>query len=80
MVKLSPGLLFLASSFAGVEAHLPDVTCDQMTYYQLAPGNERAKTYDAQAGSIVGFVVDASISHLGPLSFWLSKAPNAAAD
>jgi len=52
-----------------------DVISSQMTCYQLAPGNEGATTYNVRAGDTVGFVVDGSIFHPGPLSFWLSKAP-----
>jgi len=52
-----------------------DVTSKAMTCYQLAAGNQGAKTMNVSAGDTVGFVATASVSHPGPLSFWLAKAP-----
>jgi len=52
-----------------------DVTSKAMTCYQLAGGSEGAKTMNVSAGDTVGFVATASVSHPGPLSFWLGKAP-----
>ncbi len=52
-----------------------DVSSKAMTCYQLAPGSEGAKTMNVTAGDTVGYVATASITHPGPLSFWMARAP-----
>ncbi|ORY57008.1 glycosyl hydrolase family 61-domain-containing protein [Pseudomassariella vexata] len=39
----------------------------------------KTKTYTVAPGDNVGFIVDASLSHPGPLSVWMSKAPDGTA-
>ncbi|KAK1725456.1 hypothetical protein CaCOL14_009556 [Colletotrichum acutatum] len=53
-----------------------DVTSSQMTCYQLAPGNEGATVLDITAGSTIGYNAKASISHPGPINFYMAKAPS----
>ncbi|KAI1383917.1 glycoside hydrolase family 61 protein [Hypoxylon trugodes] len=53
-----------------------DVTSEQFRCYQLAPGNEGAKTMTVAAGSTVGFTADASVSHPGTLQFYMAKVPS----
>jgi len=52
-----------------------DVTSKAMTCYQLAAGSEGAKTMNVTAGDTVGYVATTSVTHPGPLSFWMAKAP-----
>lgn len=52
-----------------------DVTSAAMTCYQLAAGSESAETVNVTAGQTVGYVATTSITHPGPLSFWMAKAP-----
>ncbi|KAI0593661.1 fungal cellulose binding domain-containing protein [Biscogniauxia sp. FL1348] len=52
-----------------------DVNSEQFRCYQLAPGNEGAKTMSVAAGSTVGFTADASVSHPGVLQFYMAKVP-----
>jgi hypothetical protein len=47
-----------------------------MTCYQLAAGNEGAKTMAVKAGTPVTFSIDPDIQHPGPLSFWLGSVPS----
>jgi AA9 family protein len=47
-----------------------------MTCYELAGGGGGVKTMNVSAGDTVGFVATTSVSHPGPLSFWLAKAPD----
>ncbi len=54
---------------------LTDVTSKAMTCYQLAGGDEGAKTMNVTAGDTVGYVATASVTHPGPLSFWMARAP-----
>ncbi|KAF4844675.1 Endo-beta-1,4-glucanase D [Colletotrichum siamense] len=73
-----------------------DVTSQQMTCYQLAPGNEGATVLDVTAGSTIGvfklaftikgkltdnqflkgYNAKASVSHPGPVNFYMAKAPS----
>ncbi|KAI1160013.1 glycoside hydrolase family 61 protein [Nemania serpens] len=55
---------------------VPSVTSDQMRCYQLAAGNEGAKTMTVAAGDTVGFTADSSISHPGVLQFYMAKVPS----
>lgn len=43
--------------------------------YELAPGTP-AQTYTVNAGDTVGFTAVSSISHPGPLQFYLAKVPS----
>ncbi|KAF6823659.1 glycoside hydrolase family 61 protein [Colletotrichum plurivorum] len=52
-----------------------DVSSQQMTCYQLAPGSQGAKVLDVTAGSTIGFNAKASVSHPGPVNFYMAKAP-----
>ncbi|KAI2463130.1 glycoside hydrolase family 61 protein [Annulohypoxylon bovei var. microspora] len=52
-----------------------DVTSEQFRCYQLAAGNEGAKTMTVAAGSTVGFTAEASVSHPGTLQFYMAKVP-----
>ncbi|KAL9621516.1 MAG: hypothetical protein Q9160_004046 [Pyrenula sp. 1 TL-2023] len=52
-----------------------DVTSSAMTCYQLAAGNEGAVTANVNAGSTVTFIAGSSVSHPGPMSFWMAKVP-----
>ncbi|KAI2782532.1 glycoside hydrolase family 61 protein [Daldinia loculata] len=52
-----------------------DVSSEQFRCYQLAAGNEGAKTMTVAAGSTVGFTADASVSHPGTLQFYMAKVP-----
>lgn len=51
-----------------------DVTSKAMTCYQLAGGSEGAQIMNVTAGQTIGYVAQASITHPGPLSFWMAKA------
>jgi len=53
-----------------------DVTSDQIRCYQLAPGNEGAKTMSVAAGSTVGFKSSSTVSHPGVLQFYMAKVPS----
>ncbi|KAF2192265.1 lytic polysaccharide monooxygenase [Zopfia rhizophila CBS 207.26] len=51
-----------------------DVNSNAIRCYELAPGTP-AKTMEVKAGDTVGFTVAASISHPGPLQFYMAKVP-----
>ncbi|KAF2021983.1 lytic polysaccharide monooxygenase [Aaosphaeria arxii CBS 175.79] len=51
-----------------------DVNSNAIRCYELAPGTP-SQTYTVKAGDTVGFVAAASISHPGPLQFYLAKVP-----
>lgn len=54
-----------------------DVTSSQMTCYELSSGDgESVTTLDIQAGSDVTFNIPIGVSHPGPFSAWLAKAPD----
>lgn len=53
---------------------MTDVTSDQIRCYELSPGTG-SKTYTVNAGDSVGFTAASSISHPGPLQFYLAKVP-----
>lgn len=52
-----------------------DVGSRAMTCYQLSPGSEGAQTINVTAGETVGYTAKSSITHPGPMSFWMAKAP-----
>lgn len=52
-----------------------DVTSSAIRCYELAPGTP-SKTYTVNAGDTVGFTAMSSISHPGPLQFYLAKVPS----
>lgn len=47
-----------------------------MTCYELNPGTGAPEIVSVTAGSQFTFTVDPDISHPGPLSFWMAKAPS----
>ncbi|KAF2275907.1 fungal cellulose binding domain-containing protein [Westerdykella ornata] len=51
-----------------------DVSSTQIRCYELSPGTG-AQTYEVKAGDTVGFTAQTSISHPGPLQFYLAKVP-----
>ncbi|KAI0968048.1 glycosyl hydrolase family 61-domain-containing protein [Xylaria arbuscula] len=51
-----------------------DVTDTQIRCYELEAGSNGAGTKNVTAGDTVGFRVDPSIQHPGPLQFYLAKA------
>ncbi|RWA10363.1 hypothetical protein EKO27_g4746 [Xylaria grammica] len=53
-----------------------DVTSSQIRCYELEPGSNGAGTKNVNAGDKVGFRVDGTIQHPGPLSFYMAKAPS----
>jgi hypothetical protein len=52
-----------------------DVTSSQIRCYELSPGTG-ASTYTVNAGDTVGFTAVTSISHPGPLQFYMAKVPS----
>ncbi|KAF2110125.1 glycoside hydrolase [Lophiotrema nucula] len=52
-----------------------DVTSDQIRCYELSPGTA-SQTYEVKAGDTLGFVAQSSISHPGPLLFYMAKVPD----
>jgi len=59
-------------------SHSPvqDVTSANMTCYELNPGTGAPEIASLTAGSTFTFTVDSSISHPGPLQFYMAKAPS----
>jgi len=55
-----------------------NVQSSQIRCYEASPGSNGAGTKNVKAGDTVGFRVDPSIQHPGPLAFYLAKAPNGA--
>jgi plastocyanin len=51
-----------------------DVTSSQIRCYELSPGTG-ASTYTVNAGDTVGFTAQSSVSHPGPLQFYMAKVP-----
>jgi hypothetical protein len=47
-----------------------------MTCYELTPGTGAPEISSVTAGSTFTFTVDTSISHPGPLQFYMAKAPS----
>ncbi|KAF2632513.1 lytic polysaccharide monooxygenase [Macroventuria anomochaeta] len=52
-----------------------DVSSTAIRCYQLAPGTS-AKTYTVNAGDTVAFTAAASVSHPGPMQFYMAKVPS----
>jgi hypothetical protein len=52
-----------------------DVSSEQIRCYELAPGTA-SQTYTVNAGDTVGFTAMTSISHPGPLQFYMAKVPS----
>ncbi|KAJ4383857.1 hypothetical protein N0V86_000700 [Didymella sp. IMI 355093] len=52
-----------------------DVSSNAIRCYQLAPGTS-AKTYTVNAGDTVGFSAVTSVSHPGPMQFYMAKVPS----
>lgn len=53
-----------------------DVNSTDIACYQLATGDEGAKTGTVTAGDTVGLKLDSSIGHPGPLQWYMAKAPS----
>ncbi|ORX92496.1 glycoside hydrolase [Clohesyomyces aquaticus] len=53
-----------------------DVTSNQIRCYELSPGTAAPQTMTVKAGDTVGFTAQTSISHPGPLMFYLAKVPS----
>ncbi|KAL5115959.1 hypothetical protein ACEQ8H_006181 [Pleosporales sp. CAS-2024a] len=53
-----------------------DVTSDQIRCYELSPGTAAANTYTVNAGDSIGMTAMTSISHPGPLQFYMAKVPS----
>ncbi|TDZ30609.1 Endo-beta-1,4-glucanase D [Colletotrichum trifolii] len=53
-----------------------DANSQQITCYQLAPGGQGAKVLDVAAGSTIGYNAKPSVSHPGPVNFYMAKAPS----
>ncbi|KZM19661.1 hypothetical protein ST47_g8973 [Ascochyta rabiei] len=52
-----------------------DVSSTAIRCYQLAPGTS-AKTYTVNAGDTVAFTAASSVSHPGPMQFYMAKVPS----
>ncbi|KAF2476502.1 uncharacterized protein BDR25DRAFT_375416 [Lindgomyces ingoldianus] len=52
-----------------------DVTSTQIRCYELAPGTA-SQTMTVKAGDTLGFTAQSSISHPGPLMFYMAKVPS----
>jgi hypothetical protein len=52
-----------------------DVTSSAIRCYELAPGTP-SQTYTVNAGDSVGFTAVSSISHPGPLQFYMARVPS----
>jgi hypothetical protein len=51
------------------------VTSNQIRCYELSPGTGAQGTYEVAAGSTLGFTAQSSVSHPGPLQFYMAKVP-----
>ncbi|OAL05952.1 hypothetical protein IQ06DRAFT_313166 [Phaeosphaeriaceae sp. SRC1lsM3a] len=52
-----------------------DVSSEQIRCYELSPGTA-SQTYTVNAGDTVGFTAVSSVSHPGPLQFYMAKVPS----
>ncbi|KAJ4364351.1 hypothetical protein N0V95_000760 [Ascochyta clinopodiicola] len=52
-----------------------DVSSTAIRCYQLAPGTS-AKTYTVNAGDTLAFTAASSVSHPGPMQFYMAKVPS----
>jgi len=52
-----------------------DVTSEQIRCYELKPGTGASGTYSVTAGSSIAYNAKASISHPGPMAFYIAKVP-----
>ncbi|KAF2867997.1 fungal cellulose binding domain-containing protein [Massariosphaeria phaeospora] len=53
-----------------------DISSNQIRCYELSPGTGAPDTMTVNAGDSVGFTAQSSISHPGPLQFYLAKVPS----
>ncbi|KAH8900954.1 hypothetical protein GQ53DRAFT_675788 [Thozetella sp. PMI_491] len=53
-----------------------DVKSEAIRCYQRAPGAEGAGIYNVTAGQTITYNAKASITHPGPMSFYIAKAPD----
>ncbi|KAG7293933.1 hypothetical protein NEMBOFW57_003994 [Staphylotrichum longicolle] len=52
-----------------------DVNSDQIRCYERNPGTGASGTYSVAAGSTLSYNAKASISHPGPMAFYIAKVP-----
>ncbi|KAH6847525.1 glycoside hydrolase [Chaetomium sp. MPI-CAGE-AT-0009] len=52
-----------------------DVTSDQIRCYERNPGTGAPETYKVTAGKAINYNAKASISHPGPMAFYIAKVP-----
>lgn len=52
-----------------------DVNSDQIRCYERNPGTGASGTYTVAAGSSIAYNAKASISHPGPMAFYIAKVP-----
>ncbi|KAK3292839.1 glycoside hydrolase [Chaetomium fimeti] len=52
-----------------------DVTSDQIRCYERDPGTGAPETYAVTAGKSINYNAKASISHPGPMAFYIAKVP-----
>lgn len=52
-----------------------DVNSNQIRCYELSPGTGAPSTMTVKAGDTIGFTAASSISHPGPLLFYMAKVP-----
>jgi hypothetical protein len=52
-----------------------DVSSNAIRCYELSPGTA-SQTYTVNAGDTIGFTAASSISHPGPLQFYMAKVPS----
>jgi hypothetical protein len=53
-----------------------DVNSDQIRCYERNPGTGAPGTYSVQAGSTLNYNAKASISHPGPMAFYIAQVPS----
>jgi hypothetical protein len=53
----------------------PQISSNQIRCYELSPGTGAQGTYEVAAGSTIGFTAQTSVSHPGPLQFYMAKVP-----
>jgi hypothetical protein len=51
-----------------------DISSPQIRCYELSPGTA-SQTYTVAAGDTLGFTAQTSVSHPGPLQFYMAKVP-----
>lgn len=54
---------------------MTDVTSDQIRCYERDPGTGAPETYAVTAGKVLNYNAKASVSHPGPMAFYIAKVP-----